>query len=287
VLKSFKRALAVGTAVLTVTLVAPVLALPASQAGVDWSAGTITVVGEGVMPAKGSAGQRRLMAKRAAMVDGYRKLAEVVEGVSIDAHTSVHNFETESDDIRAEVSGLVKGAQATEENITADNVYEVRLVLPLYGAKNSLASAVLLTSLNSRRGQSLLAPVAEEQPAASTGTGSQGPTYTGVIIEATGIGAKHAMAPGVIDEAGREIYIGKVPYDNEEVLAKGCVGYAKSVAAAREMGRAGEQPLVLKAKAVRGPFRADYVLKNADAQRLLEADQRGTFLKELAVVIVM
>lgn len=286
-LKPFKRAVALGSALLAVTWIAPVWAGPAARGGVDWNSGTITVVGEGVMPATGSAGQKRLMAKRAAMVDGYRKLAEVVEGVSIDANTSVRNFETESDEVRAQVSGLVKGAQATEENITADNVYEVRLVLPLYGATNSLAAAVLLSSLNSRRGHSLLAPVAEEQPVASAGADSSAPTHTGVIIDATGIGAKQAMAPGVINEAGQEIYIGKVPYDDEEVLAKGCVGYAKSVAAAREGGRAGERPLVLKAKAVRGPFRADYVLKNADAQRLVEADQRGGFLKELAVVIVM
>lgn len=287
-LGNYKQTIALGfVAFLTASALPAVAAKGVNREGVDWAAGTISVVGEGAMPKSGSAGQRRLMAKRAAMVDGYRKLAEVVEGVTIDAQTSVRNFETESDEIQAEVRGLIKGAQATEENITSDNVYEVRLVLPLYGANNSLASAVLLSSLNSRRERSGTLLPSDEAETASGSAAVSGPAHTGVIVDAAGMGAKQAMAPGIVSESGQEIYIGKVAFDEQEVLSKGCVAYAKSVAAARENGRAGSNPLVLRPKSIKGPFRADFVLKAPDAQKLIEADQRGEFLKDLAVVIVM
>ncbi|MEI7639592.1 MAG: hypothetical protein WCJ37_19915, partial [Syntrophus sp. (in: bacteria)] len=48
----------------------------------------------------------RPMALRAAQVDAYRNLLEIVQGVRIDANTVVKDFMTESDVIRASVEGL-------------------------------------------------------------------------------------------------------------------------------------------------------------------------------------
>lgn len=51
----------------------------------------------------------KLLAKRAAEADAYRKLAEAVYGLQINSRTYVKDFVTESDDIRAEVDTFVKG----------------------------------------------------------------------------------------------------------------------------------------------------------------------------------
>ena len=56
----------------------------------DWTAGTVTVTGEGVVDeAVTHPVRRRLLGFRAAKVDAYRKLLEVVGGVQIDSRTTV------------------------------------------------------------------------------------------------------------------------------------------------------------------------------------------------------
>lgn len=53
--------------------------------------------------------QNKLLAKRAATADAYRKLAEAVYGLQINERTYVKDFVTESDDIRGEVDSFIKG----------------------------------------------------------------------------------------------------------------------------------------------------------------------------------
>jgi hypothetical protein len=53
--------------------------------------------------------QNKLLSKRAATADAYRKLAEAVYGLQINERTYVKDFVTESDDIRGEVDSFIKG----------------------------------------------------------------------------------------------------------------------------------------------------------------------------------
>ena len=58
-----------------------------------------------------SVGQDKLLAKRAAQVDGYRKLAELVKGLQIDSNTYVRDFVAESDQIQTSFDHFIKGAK--------------------------------------------------------------------------------------------------------------------------------------------------------------------------------
>ena len=51
----------------------------------QWDGGTIRVVGLGVAPAGTSGTQAEALARRAAISDAYRQLAEQVNGVNVDA----------------------------------------------------------------------------------------------------------------------------------------------------------------------------------------------------------
>jgi len=53
--------------------------------------------------------QQKLLSKRAAEADAYRKLAEAVYGVQLNSRTSVHDYVAESDDIRGDVDEFIKG----------------------------------------------------------------------------------------------------------------------------------------------------------------------------------
>jgi hypothetical protein len=73
----------------------------------------ITVQGKGFEPANGSPAQRQMLAERAAVIDGYRKLAERLTGVMIRGYTKDARSSLSSDEISAETSAYLRGAQVS------------------------------------------------------------------------------------------------------------------------------------------------------------------------------
>lgn len=69
--------------------------------------------------------QNKLLAKRAAEADCYRKLAECVYGVKLASDTYVRDFVTESDQIRAGVDAFIKGIRLGQPRYYDDGVCEV------------------------------------------------------------------------------------------------------------------------------------------------------------------
>ena len=55
--------------------------------------------------------QNKLLAKRAAEADAYRKLGETVQGLQITSETHVKDFVTESDEIRSSFDGFIRGVR--------------------------------------------------------------------------------------------------------------------------------------------------------------------------------
>ena len=107
----------------------------------QWDGGTIRVVGLGVAPAGTSGTQAEALARRAAISDAYRQLAEQVNGVNVDASTTVENLMLANMTVRTHVSALIKGVEIREEQAQRDGSYTVTLELPIYGS-GSLASTV-------------------------------------------------------------------------------------------------------------------------------------------------
>lgn len=69
--------------------------------------------------------QNKLLAKRAAEADAYRKLAETIQGVAITSDTYVRDFVTESDEIRAGLDTFVRGARLGQPRWYDDGVCEI------------------------------------------------------------------------------------------------------------------------------------------------------------------
>lgn len=69
--------------------------------------------------------QNKLLAKRAAEADCYRKLAETVNGVKLNSETYVRDFVTESDEIRTAVNTFVKGIRLGTPRYFDDGTCEV------------------------------------------------------------------------------------------------------------------------------------------------------------------
>ena len=85
----------------------------------------LEVTGVGVVPSNAlSPAQAKVMARRAAIVDGYKALSEKLYGIKINGRDTVKNMILQNSSIRAYVSGLIRGANIEEEDFK-DGVYSV------------------------------------------------------------------------------------------------------------------------------------------------------------------
>lgn len=72
---------------------------------------TIDALGNAAIP--GSLGQKHVLAKRAAEMDVYRRLAERALGVHVSSDTTVKDFVVESDEVKAKLARTLKFAEIT------------------------------------------------------------------------------------------------------------------------------------------------------------------------------
>lgn len=136
---------ALATAAVLFAASAGVSAAPATDfvEGVNWSQKVITVRGVGLAPTDAvNRTQAEGLASKAARADAYRKMAEVVNGVRVDAETTVEKMLTTKDVVKTRVSATIQGARVLEEKFLSDGTCEVVMQVPIFGVKDSLAGAV-------------------------------------------------------------------------------------------------------------------------------------------------
>ena len=254
----------------------------------NWDDGTITVVGMGIAPARTTnQAQARYLARRAAIVDGYRQMAESVNGVNVDSETTVENMMVLSDVTKTKVSAVIRGAKVISERSTPDGGYEVTMQIPLFGLSDSLASAVLPAPATKEAFPAPATGITPSIPsnapsyAASAPSGKAIGGYTGVIIDCRGLGLQPAMSAVIKNEKGQPIY-GYKNLDYDMVISKGMLSYATDPGNAP---RAGSNPLYLKAIRLDN-HNGNAVLSMEDANRLLIENGATGFLDRTAVVFL-
>jgi len=236
---------------------------------VNWDRQVIKAVGHGILPGDAeNEAQARLMARSAAIADAYRNLAMVTKGVRVTGETYVKNFITESDEVRLKIEGFIRGAEIVSEKQLSDRSFEVIMQAPLVGEDG------------------LLAGIASEVPCEGQPASETDGEFTGLLIDARGLGVKPAMSPKVYDEDGKEVY-GTVKCTPDFAIEVGIAGYPRSMDQALKSPRIGAHPLVVKAPR-RGPkFATDIILSNADAERIRNADAKSGFLGKCGVSILL
>lgn len=91
------------------------------------------VIGQGVAPVNTiSPAQAKALAKRAAIADAYRQLAEKISGVKIEGKDKIVNMVTKKSVVRTYVNALIKNATVVD-SVTKDGLYEVEMELKMYG----------------------------------------------------------------------------------------------------------------------------------------------------------
>jgi len=247
---------------------------------VDWTNGVIRATGLGIPPDNpANATHAHEMAKRAARVVAYRNLLEIVEGIHVDSHTLVKNYMVESDTINTKVKGIVHGARVTEEKALPDGSYRVTVEMRLSGDF-----------------QKTVLPPREREPERLTFVKPEAPqnhpaepevvVYTGLVVDAQGLGLQQTMTPKLLMEDGRVVY-GPEWVDPKVDPMPTVVGYVKGIPNAKSHERVITIPLVVKALRVSQDNPSDLVISDADAQTLHLVPEHIEFLKKAKVLVVL
>lgn len=260
-----------------------------TKGSVNWDKGAdadVEAWGVGLPPENMPANRGAALARRAAIVDAYRQLAETIQGVQVDAETTVRDLAIESDVINTKISALVKGARVVEELANEDGSYSVRLAIPLYGVKSVAAVAVPEAQ------KAILpeaAPEISESYVPAPEVKAEAASYTGVIVDAAGLGLEGTFSPVIYDVNGRAIY-GMRNIDKDFAISHGMVEYSNDLQAASANSRAGANPLVVKAVSVRGGGNSvnpvNVVVSVEDGDKILYANEKSSMLENKAVVFV-
>ncbi len=274
--------------------------------GIDWTNQVVRATGIGAPNPNLPPSAQRSSAVEAAKIVALRNVLQLVKGVNVNSSTTIENAMVTSDQIRTRVEGIVRNFKITDIRYMSTGDVEVDVEVPL--------SAFYEIFLTFPEGTAVQAPqycplcgqpwppgkpfpqeyqhLLEKTPAApvtpgvnpSAAMGSS--AYTGLIIDARGLGAKPALSPRILDENGNVVY-GALNVSREYALQIGVVGYEKDVNRARQNERVANNPLIVKAVRVAGPNRTDVIIGNADAQRIRQLAQQLKFLEECRVMVVL
>lgn len=239
----------------------------------DWTTGIATAHGIGIPPKEAASPlQAKEMARTAAWAVALRNLLEVVMGIHVNSTTTVSNYVTTNDEVRAKVEGFIRGARLVNEQEMPDGSYETTVEMKLGGEFSKL----VVPEIPPRS-----VPLAHYQPKGPLRSTPK--SYTGLVVDARGLGARPALAPRLLTEQGEEAY--SIAYVEQQVAAKdGIVLYAPDPASAKSNPRVTATPLLVKALRADG---ADLYISDADAQTIHGVPEHFKFLKQAKVLVVL
>jgi hypothetical protein len=261
---------------------------PIGSGSVNWSTGWVKATGLGAPPPNVGGGAGRAMAERAAFAVALRNLLETVKGIRVDSATLVANYMVENDVIKTQVSGHVKGAQIAKTTPFPDGSVEVTVKVPMYGV------------------DSLMTPFLPEKGIGTQELPPESPEgYTGMVIDARGLGLKPACFPSVLDDKGQVVY-GPQTVDKAAAEKDGMVHYMTAPKGADLSSlfgdgtyvirpvqtappappRVGHKPLKIKGGDKAGALKANIIISSDDAKKIRDDGALSVALKRSRVTVV-
>lgn len=235
---------------------------------INWSKKTVTATGSGAAPQNDMpVAQRRLMAERAAKMDALRNLLETIQGIQINGMRNAGDIMSNGE-VKTRITGVAQGFKVIDTKYYSDASVDVVVQMPIdENLTNALVEKPKAAAASKPRALNTSAPE----------------SFSGLVVNARGLGISPSMAPRILDESGKEVYGAEVV--SEKGLQQGGIAqYLKTEEQAKE--RAGTKPLVVKALRV-DKAKTDVVIANGDADKLRDPNTNLSFLAEGKVVILV
>ncbi len=252
---------------------------------IDWGDGVVVAKGIGAPNPSMPAAVSRPSAIRVAKMIALRNAMEIIKGIPLNSETTIENGMLANDKVFTSVEGFIKKFEFVKdengkiEHYMSDGTVEIYVKVPIHGI-GGIGEATF--GLESDAIQEK--PSIKKMPKVNAITAT---VFSGLIIDATGLGVKPAISPKVIDEDGKEIY-GSAYVSRDFAVKFGVAGYAKTVEGAQKQGdRIGLKPGIVKALRASGSNKTDIVLSTNDANSVRSSAKNLKFLSECRVIIII
>lgn len=256
-----------------------------------WEDNTLTATGYSLAPKNiSNAAQARTWSRREALEKARNQMTELIKGINVTADMTVRAG-LESGAIDAErLDNLIRDAKILSERYGTDNSCTIVITVPIYGGGDSVAGLTFK-------------PVKKKDFLKPTVKSKAKGNYTGLIIDCGDLELEPVLAP-VIRQADNQSVYSYSNLDYDKVIANGMIDYAKedkpandkktllnvenfffnsACAAKNKKSRAGDNPLVIKAKVI-SDGNSTPVISISDANKILTENEASHFLDEGAVV---
>ena len=243
------------------------------KGSINWSRGVVQANGIGI-PSKKISGNSnaRTVALADAKLTAFRTILEIIKEIRINGTTVVGDYAIQDSAIMSKIENMVKNAKVVKKEYLTDGTVKIKMEVNLRGGFAQLVLPNDIKPLDSIT----LVTMNKTSPSA----------FTGLVVDAKGLGVRPVMVPRILDENNQEVY-GSAFVSREYAVQKGMSGYARNPKEILNNQRVADHPLVVKGLKTSGPGRSEIVISNADASKLRSTSESLYFMKKCRVIIVV
>ena len=240
---------------------------------INWSRGVIQAKGIGIPSKKMSENSNaRTVALTDAKLSAFHMILEIIKELRINGTTVVGDYAIQDPAIMSKIENMVKNAKVVKKEYLTDGTVKIEMEVNLRGGFAQLVLPKDIKPLDSI--------------ALVTMNKASSPVFTGLVVDAKGLGVRPVMVPRIIDENNQEVY-GSAFVSREYAVQQGMSGYARNLKQILNNQRVADHPLVVKGLKALGPGRSEIVISNADASKLRSTSESLYFMKKCRVIIVV
>jgi hypothetical protein len=243
------------------------------KGSINWSRGVVQAKGIGIPHTSISENSNdRAVALTDAKQDAFRIILEIIKELRINGTTVVGDYASKDPAIMMKIENMVKNAEVVKKEYLTDGTVKIKMEVNLHGGFAQLVlpkdikplDSITLVSMNK----------------------SSSPVFTGLVVDARGLGVRPVMVPKILDENNQEVY-GSAYVSREYAVQQGMSGYARNLKEILNNHRVADHPLVVKGLKILEPGRSEIVISNADASKLRSISESLYFMKKCRVIIVV
>ena len=240
---------------------------------INWSRGVVQAKGIGIPPTKLSGDSNaRTEALTDAKLNASHVILKIIKELRINGTTVVGDYAIQEPAIMSKIENMVNNAKVVKKEYLTDGTVKLEMEMNLRGGFAQLILPKDIKPLDSIK--------------LVTTNKASSPVFTGLVVDAKGLGVKPVMVPKIIDENNQEVY-GSAFVSREYAVQQGMSGYSRDLKDSLKDKRVSDYPLVVKGLKTSGPVHSEIVISNADASKLRGISESLYFMKKCRVIIVI
>ena len=241
---------------------------------VNWTTGNISAIGK-ASPKDNNETSNELV-PGLARADANRQLMEILKQIKINPSLTVGAYASKNDIILAGIEKTARDAVISKQYYTSALAVEIIIETSMFGGFLQLVLPEEIRQI----------PKIDPEILQKKNIGIIGePLFSGLIIDATGLGVEPVLNPVIVSEQGHAIYSSAF-ISRDFAVQNGVCKYLSSMDQALKDERIGNHPLIFKGLRKEGKPNTVIVISMSDYQLLEKTTERHGFLKECRIIIV-